>query len=333
MGNENTINKKNRAYEYAGQLCSIKRKKQVLSVIDALSHVNNDANTPYLELLHPASTYRISILGDIENGISVKANILPEHIKRIWMRVQYAEKLLFDKEISVQAPAASEEVPSNSLVNTAAFTVTFKMGALKGQSPASVISNATDKDAAIDELKKQYDFLEQNVSKYQGNKVIMDAIKMAIDFHEMGELDGETAANVSSPVQRYSSTFIYNPPEKTFRQETTKTSTGLTLTKCYKLTITFNPERDYPYNVYIKNQYAQIVKNEETKMEVIRYVDSDSADAHEYTFHLTSDEMVYLIGSMVDNKMYYESCIYTCMRKTDQAIQAEKRKKIELKNK
>ena len=87
---ENKENEK--ARKYAGQLISIKRKTTILSVNDRLSHVDESAEATYVELLHPAAVYRMSMLGDIQKGLSVVANIRPEDIRLLWMRLKFAEK-------------------------------------------------------------------------------------------------------------------------------------------------------------------------------------------------------------------------------------------------
>lgn len=324
MGNES---KNEKARKYAGQLTSIKRKSMTLSVTDKLSHVDDSADATYLELLHPAAVYRISILGDIEKGISVNANIRPDHIKRIWMRIKFAEKMLFDRELGVTTDKNPISGSSDEITKTAAFTVTFSMGKLKGKSPASVICEASDKEKAVNELKAQYQFLEQNVSKFKKNQEIMDAISMALEYHDLGLLDNDSVIQAASGEEDLSTEIkIYDPPEKTFRKETKKLQDGRILTRCYKITIVFIPSGKYPYKIDIMNCYAEIVKNQETKLEVIKHVESAVADFNEYRMFLTSDEMIGIIGAMIDNKAYYENAIYSGMRKIDQRIQEENRK-------
>lgn len=316
----------NKARKYAGQLFDIKRKSMTLSVMDKLSHVDDNAEATYLELIHPAAVYKMYILGDIEKGISVSANIKPEHLNRMMMRLQFAEKMLFEKEgglLKLEAPEKKDGDISGSI----AFTTTFGMGRLKGKSPAKVICEASDKEEAIKELQSQYDFLKQNVAKFKKNQEIMNAIEQAISYYEIGLLDQEEAMRAAESTQSSASEFkIYDPPEKTYRKETKITPDGRTLTKCYKITITFSPARDYPYKVTIMNCYAEIQKNEVSKMEVIHHIaDKSLACMNEYSMLLTSDEAVNMVTAMVNNTHYYESAIYTGMRRLDQEIQRELR--------
>lgn len=311
-----------KARKYAGQLISIKRKTTVLSVNDRLSHVNESAEATYLELLHPAAVYRMSILGDIQKGISVTANIRPEDVKLLWMRLGFAEKKLFDREVSKKNSANTSAGVANC--GSDAFTVTFTMGRLKGKTPGGYLIETADKDAAVRELRSQYDFLAQNVSKFSGNQRVMDAIKSAIEYYELGALD-ENAA-VSSAEEVLPEVVLYAPPEKTFRKDTKILPDGRVLTKCYQILISFVPSNEYPYQVIIRNRYAMIDKDPKSGLEKIRSVEKDISDVQQYRMSLTSGEMVSVVSTMEENLHYYKSCVYQGMRKIDNEYQEANRK-------
>lgn len=322
-----------KAKKYAGQLCNVTRKDTVLSVIDKLSHVDDTADATYLELLHPAAVYRMNILGDISNGISVTANIRPEDVKRIWMRLEFAEKILFDYESGqVGNSSANESDGSEDLLKTNAFTVTFGMGKLKGKSPGGYLCEETDKTQAVKELQSQREFLEKNLQKYPANKKIIDAIDTTLEYYELGALDDTSMQSEPAKPTPNCVVCLYDPPEKTFRIDTKALEDGRVLTKCYKISILFDASKTYPYKISIRNRYGLIDKNSRTGLEVPRYVEKEVAEIHEYDISITSDEMISVIGAMMDNKKYYESNIYVAMRKADCKLQEENRKNWKPKN-
>ncbi len=316
-----------KARKYAGQLISIQRKTQVLSIIDRLSHVDESAGATYLELLHPAAVYRMSILGDIQKGLSAIANIRPEDVELLWLRLKFAEEKLFDKDAK-QNTATEGDTSSGST----AFTVFFTMGRLKGKTPGGFIKEASDKEAAVKELQNQYDFLAKNVGKYGGNQKVMDAIKNALEYYELGTMDVEDTGCSSSGEGYAYELPLYNPPEKTFRKDTVKLDDGRILTKCYQIQISFISSNDYPYRVTINNRYALIDKDPKSRLEKIRSVEQAVYETHknyqplQYRMSLTSGEMVSVVNAMKENLQYYKSCVYSSMRAMDHKLQEANRK-------
>lgn len=322
MANE-SHNKK--AWKYAGQLFSVPRKTTVLSVNDRLSHVDESAEATYLELLHPAAVYRMSILGDIQKGLSSTANIRPEDVESIWLRLKFAEKELFDRAKQNTVPAGDAYSGSD------AFSVAFTMGRLKGKTPGGFLRTSQDKEAAVKELQSQYDFLAKNVGKYSGNQKVMDAIKNALEYYELGALDEEDIGSLPSGDGYSYEIPLYDPPEKTFRKDIVTLEDGRKLTKCYKIQILFIPSNDYPYRVEISNRYALIDKDP-SGLEKIRsvekevYKNNEDIQPLQYKISLTSDEMVSVVSAMRENLQYYKSCVYTSMRAMDHKLQEANRK-------
>lgn len=312
-----------KARKYAGQLISIKRKTTVLSVDDRLSHVDESAEATYLELLHPAAVYRMSVLGDIQKGLSVVANIRPEDLRLLWMRLKFAEKQLFDREASRKNSTGADDSAASG---SDAFAVTFTMGRLKGKSPGAFLQEAADKEAAVKELQDQYDFLSKNAAKYSRNQRVMGAIRNAIENYELGVLDGNAPGGSSSGENNACEVLLYDPPEKTFRKDTKTLTDGRTLTKCYKIQIAFIPSNTYPYQVDIRNRYGLIDKDPGSGLEKIRSVEKEVSDAREYKMSLTSNEMVSVISAMEENLRYYKSCVYSSMRAFDHKLRESNRK-------
>ncbi len=323
MANESHNEK---ARKYTGQLISVPRKTTVLSVNDRLSHVDESAEATYLELLHPAAVYRMSILGDIQKGLSSTANIRPEDVESIWLRLEFAEKELFDRAKQNTVPAGDAYSGSD------AFSAAFTMGRLKGKTPGGFLRTSQDKEAAVKELQSQYDFLAKNVGKYSGNQKVMSAIQNALKYYELGALDGEDTGILPSGEGYSYEIPLYDPPEKTFRKDTVTLKDGRKLTKCYKIRILFISSNDYPYRVEISNRYALIDKDPKSGLEKIRsvekevYKDNEDIQPLQYKMSLTSDEMVSVVSAMRENLQYYKSCVYTSMRAMDHKLQEANRK-------
>ncbi len=309
-----------KAHKYAGQLISIIRKTAVLSVNDRISHVDESADATYLELLHPASVYRMSILGDITNGLSAEANIRPEDVKQIMMRLEFAEKLLFDRQTEKKlAGQPDEKLPP-------AFGVTFAFGKMKGETPGGYLFKAEDKQAALKELRSQYDFLAQNAEKFASNQKVMDAIKNAFDCYKQGTLNDLAGSAPQMAAKTGKEAILYNPPEKTFRRDTKILPDGTKVTKCYLITISFIPSNNYPYQISIRNRYCEVKKDAKTGLEKINPEETDKSETREYKMSLTSGEMISLINAMDENLHLYKSCVYKTMRQIDSKNQEENRK-------
>ena len=91
---------------------------------DRLSRVDDSANATYLELVHPASVYRVSILtinDETKKKEVVKANIRLDELALIGIRLKRAEEKLFDMRFDLATPGPSEG-ESGGIFQTSAFT-------------------------------------------------------------------------------------------------------------------------------------------------------------------------------------------------------------------
>lgn len=96
---------------------------------DRLSRVDDSANATYLELVHPASVYRVSILtinDETKKKEVVKANIRLDELALIGIRLKRAEEKLFDMRFDLATPGPSGG-ESGGIFQTAAFTERFKI--------------------------------------------------------------------------------------------------------------------------------------------------------------------------------------------------------------
>ena len=325
-----------KAHKYPKQIFDAKKGNksgsQTLAVEDKLSAVDETANATYLEILHPAAVYRVSILNkndETKQTRVVKANIRPEHLTRMWMRIQMAEQKLFEMETSPQ----TEDTEQNGIFRTAAFTEKFMMSSWKNRSPGEILLQAVKEgpanvQKAVEDLRKQRSFLESKLSAYPKNRNMMDAIDMAIQYSQEGKLN-----NVTGAVKKNScpdTVMIYDPPEKTFRTERKVVEEDASgnptkyLVNAYKIQIAILPQNTTTnYKIYILNQFVETVKDGD--LEKIVHLGAESPYAgevnrQEATYYLTSDEMVEFCEALRNNLDHYKSVMYTPMRKKDENI-------------
>lgn len=91
-----------------------------------------------------------------------------------------------------------------------AYTVEFKAGKYKGQSPADVIMKADNKDQAIADLVEQRAWLENNLSneRYrEANQNVINAITAAINLYNSGNLTSPQAQEPIDPSIAYTCLF------------------------------------------------------------------------------------------------------------------------------
>lgn len=131
-----------------------------------------------------------------------------------------------------------------------AFTVTFAVGKYKGRTPADV--RKTD---GVDALRAEYKFLRDNVTKYPGNRKIMDAVTEAAKMSEE-ELNAHTPA---SPVTLF---------EIGCRPLVRRTRPEDGFCECYETRGFWDASRNYPVTVTITRYFAPVTKMESGQLNV-----------------------------------------------------------------
>lgn len=190
---------------------------------------------------------------------SVTANIRVTDIPGILAASEYSYKKHMD------ALYSSAVVPQQEQAQSPAFTKRFTSGNMKGKTPAQIILNAKDKEAAIEDLKKQYVWLRENAKKNkryaEGNQEQMKAVEEAVNLFRKGELS-EGAAEPSSAsgtvIEIYNSGF-----RPLTRKEKKKGKTFI-----YEIRISWNIASAYPVTVEIKNYYAEVTEKENGTLNV-----------------------------------------------------------------
>ena len=163
-----------------------------------------------------------------------------------------------------------------------AFSMKFFSGSLKGKTVAQV---ALEEGEEV--LKKQYDWLKENIEKYPKNKNLMDAINETVKALRDGKLTNETAVATSSASYITVYDAMKGNPHKPLKE-------GSNLFFVHDFKIRYYLGDNYPVNVTIKNYYAPIHK-EESGQQKIDYNGRDKSTEHEVTMKLTADEWNYII--------------------------------------
>lgn len=330
---------------------STKTGSQAIVIEDRLSRVDDSANATYLELVHPASVYRVSILtinDETKKKEVVKANIRLDELALIGIRLKRAEEKLFDMRFDLATPGPSGG-ESGGIFQTAAFTERFKIAPpsfpdWKNKAPGELLLQAVREGAesvkrTTDGLQNQKNFLVSKLAQYRANQAMIDAIDMAFRFYKEGELNQAEGAPIQQAVP--AEIPIYEPNEKTFRSETKEvtdaTGKKKELVNSYLLRITFLPQnKKTNYKVYIQNQYVDTLKKD--GLEQIVHIGSNDplaakADWKEAAYYLTSNEMVEFYETMKNNLEYYKMVIYKQQRAEDERIFYDNRRRAQEKQK
>lgn len=120
---------------------------------------------PPFTVYHPRSHFRFLITCTNPKG-SVTCNVKTnEELEGLIDKSRYAYTRHMDLLYSTDADKNNK--------NRLAYTITFKMGILKGKTPADIYYNVEN---GPEQLERQRAFLSENIEKYPNNKIYLDAI-------------------------------------------------------------------------------------------------------------------------------------------------------------
>lgn len=208
-----------------------------------------DRDLPY-DWLAGASRIQFSI---IEKNGSVKVcdvNLSANEINDLYDQTKSLYTLSLGNQLGVFAQATNSNETGDT--NSPCYTETFRMGTLRGKTPAQV----ADKETLI----KQKDFLAQNVAKYPDNQKLIDAIDDCITKMDNGTLNAG-ATNSSAGIQLCE---LINEQEKSRRSVQDKD--GNTLVTGIRIACDFT--RRLPICVTITNSFAPVNKMEDGRLMV-----------------------------------------------------------------
>jgi len=294
------MNENMRSVKYAGELVSIKRTNQTLSITDCLHPVTDTDDEPFISVFSKKSIYFLSLLKTQEKQ-GASANIPLDDLFDIIENTRYANDAVLSSKAGKQNTACEN---SNDLK---AYTV-LTMGNYKGKSPAQLLLEAGNPQAMEDELLAHAAFLEKNLERYPGNKSGIDAIFEAIRLYEDGQLKADdTSFNNPGVIE------IYTPPTKYWAKKHDEKGN----TKCYSLRITCIPTNKYPYHIELTNFFAPVGHNSNGTTPI--YADRmDKASKVSATFDLTKPEWNMILGKMVQNYRSAHMMFYSEMRTMDE---------------
>ena len=168
----------------------------------------------------------------------------------------------------------------------ASYSMKFLSGKLKGKTIAEVALSEGEET-----LKKQYDWLKENLEKFPKNKELMDAINVTVKALREGKLSADSAAATSAAYINIYESMKGNPykpmkgNDKLFFVHDTK--------------IHYFLGDNYPVNITIKNYYAPLIKDENGKQKVDK-ANADKKSVVEVNMKLTADEWVYVCYQTAD---------------------------------
>jgi hypothetical protein len=136
---------------------------------------------------------------------------------------------------------------SNSSLGDIA-TVAIPIGEFQGKTVMDAL-----KEGKRDELVRTGKWFEGNLAKFPNNKKFIDLINEGVKLFDEGKLNEESSSSVTVPPQ-YS---VYKSATKYFKSEVDEKKR----TKCYRLELYLNAERDYPFTMQITNFYAPLENN------------------------------------------------------------------------
>lgn len=202
--------------------------KSILAV-PYFSKVTEDMKkTPWLNVFSPMSVMQLQISNVIdEKTVTVKANVKVMECIRLIEKTKHLSHRILDMQL--ESGSGNETQKGTG--------ATFRFGSYAGKTPAEVLAS----DGA-DALKKQRDFLAQNVAKYPDNQKIIDAIDEAL-----------SATSTQNELKRTIVTRLIEPGFKYYVSDTD--SQGRT--RCYNLNVIADLT-NRTVNIEIMNGYAKL---------------------------------------------------------------------------
>lgn len=230
--------------KYPLEIVSLVRKK-TFSVSASFSQETGDRP---LKIFTDISRLRFTIIN--ENKVVSTANLKPTQVEAIRLRSEYAFRKYLEQQYEPQTSAEESSVNTDR----PAFTIRFIAGTLKGKTPADVLrENGKEKGSEV--LNNQYKWLKDNLSKYPGNKNLMEAI---VDAAKLAGSDLQCKTAEAKPV------VILPAVSKPIMRKQRKDGSYLV----NEMSVIWDNSRNNPVTVYINNYYAPVIQNEDGTLNV-----------------------------------------------------------------
>lgn len=164
-----------------------------------------------------------------------------------------------------------------------AYVYRFKMGNLKGRTPAEILLN--DADGAA-KLQQMFGYLQQNVNRFRANQQGMDAINDAFNLLNAGKLNADNLSSSSDIV-------LYDASMRSLRSK--QRQDGMLLIYTFRIVWSVGAEK--PVNVTIENYYAPVMQTPQGLLQ-INYAARDKSTELKIGMNLSEAEWFTVRESM-----------------------------------
>lgn len=292
--------------------------------VDALFGYHNPLPENPLYLFNAFSVYNLTV---IQNKQAVTVNLRPEDFTAIARKSElifdmaFQDKYLWKSFKHFQSVHRGIAWIKNKLAGKAneersedhklAFAYRLSWGKCKDKTPGDALLENPDNEQ---ELIRNRDLLSQNISKYPNNKNLIQSIDAAIRLLKTGGLKEQSAdTSVSAPEE---TVFLY---EGGWKNKTGKSNIKVVNNteyyRCYRLTITYNPQMDkYPICVNVENSFMPVQKQADRRQNIL--VSQALENSHVSLKHIFSlDEWINIVDVMNQAKIRFGNMVYTSMYK------------------
>lgn len=232
------------------------------------------------------SMSRLSIVqldqGADNREVRVTGNISMTSVADLVARTEYA----FQKHLdALCAPKTTG--------TSAAYTVKFTSGSLKGKTPSDVLTE--DPSGGMDILNRQYKFLKDNVARYPKNQLQIDAIMDAASLYKAGKLEQTQAVHHPTVV-------LYDAEARALIRKPREDG------KCpvYSIKITWDVGEKYPVTFETTNLYAPVLHREDGTISPI-LKDCDRTSIKKAVLVISEEEWMNVIRQIQTNMRQFEN--------------------------
>ena len=195
--------------------------------------------------------------------------------------------------------AASANNADTAPGNSPGFTVTFRMGNLKGKTPVGVLQE--DAANGVKTLEAQKGFFQANLAKFPKNQEVIDAINDALALFQAGRLDGVQAAPATGGIIAD----LYAPD--TLKPLASKPVNENGLPFVYQVKAGYDSSLRMPFSISITNGYAPVKKEENGQLKVMA---REAVDVKTLTIKLTKKEWRTLLSQMGETYRAYNTTTF-----------------------
>lgn len=250
------------------------------------------------------SRFAITMVDGIKdkNKQVVNGNIPVDYIEDVLARSKYAFDSEMASKLAPQAKTASEGG------NSPAYTVRMSSGYFKNKTPVEVLMADP---GAVDQLRNQYKYLRENLSKYPRNKEQMDAIEEAVELLKNGKLTGASAPAASASIVIP----IYHAEARSLIRKPREDG----MCPVYEVHIDWQTGANFPVSVNVVNFYAPVKKLEGGRINPV-VSQKDNATYHSVTYKLAEWEWMNMCRAIKTSMHQFETaCAAFCVKDADEA--------------